>query len=224
MRRLPAAVCHSTNEVAGTRQRRSELQACRYAGSFTIVSQRAFAVAYFGTTPRTQTGMSGQPQALAYAAEREARLRVFLEDPEVAIDTNLQRGLRPIPMGRRNWLFAWTELAARRVGAIQSLLATCQLQGLNPYIYLVDVLQRINRHPAKRAIELTPRVWKTLFADNPLRSDLDRARDLARQSAAKVQNGPVCPLTLCRPTCRAQHAFSYMDSAGGAKNEARGSR
>ena len=117
-------------------------------------------------------------QALAYAAEREAGLRVFLEDPGVAIDTNhLERGLRPIPMGRRNWLFAWTELGAKRVGAIQSLLATCQLQGVNPYIYLVDVLQRIDRHPAKRAIELTPRVWKTLFADNPLRSDLDRARD-----------------------------------------------
>ena len=94
------------------------------------------------------------------------------------IDTNhLERGLRPIPMGRRNWLFAWTELGARRVGAIQSLLATCQLQGVNPYIYLVDVLQRIDRHPAKRAVELTPRVWKTRFADNPLRSDLDRARD-----------------------------------------------
>ena len=65
-------------------------------------------------------------QALAYAAEREAGLRVFLEDPEVAIDTNhLERGLRPIPMGRRNWLFAWTELGARRIGAIQSLLVTC---------------------------------------------------------------------------------------------------
>ena len=117
-------------------------------------------------------------QALAYAAEREAGLRVFLEDPGVAIDTNhLERGLRPIPMGRRNWLFAWTELGARRVGAIQSLLATCQLQDVNPYIYLVDVLQRIDRHPARRAVELTPRVWKTRFADNPLRSDLDRARD-----------------------------------------------
>ena len=113
-------------------------------------------------------------KALAYAAE----LRVFLEDPDVAIDTNhLERGLRPIPMGRRNWLFAWTELGALRVGAIQSLLATCQLQGVNPYIYLVDVLQRIDRHPAKRVIKLTPRVWKTLFADNPLRSDLNRARD-----------------------------------------------
>ena len=46
-------------------------------------------------------------QALAYAAEREAGLRVFLENPDVSVDTNfLERGLRPIPTGRRNWLFA----------------------------------------------------------------------------------------------------------------------
>ena len=117
-------------------------------------------------------------KALAYAAEREAGLRVFLDNPEVAIDTNhLERGLRPIPMGRRNWLFAWTELGAERVGAIQSLLTTCRMHGVNPYTYLVDVLQRIDRHPAKRVIELTPRVWKELFAEKPLRSDLDRVRD-----------------------------------------------
>ena len=80
-------------------------------------------------------------------------------------------------MGRRNWLFAWTELGAERVGVIQSLLATCRLHGVDPYTYLVDVLQRVGEHPASRAVELTPRVWKTLFADNPLRSDLDSARD-----------------------------------------------
>ena len=43
---------------------------------------------------------------------------------------------------------------------------------INPYIYLVDVLQRVSEHPSKDVIKLTPRVWKTLFADNPLRSDL----------------------------------------------------
>ena len=41
----------------------------------------------------------------------------------------------------------------------------------------VDVLQRVGQHPAKRVVELTPRVWKTLFADRPLRSDLDRTQD-----------------------------------------------
>ena len=105
-------------------------------------------------------------------------MRVFLDDPDVSVDTNdLERSLRPIPTGRRNWLFAWTELGARRVGVIQSLLVTCKLQGVDPYTYLVDVLQRVGQHPAARVMELTPRVWKTLFADRPLRSDLDRSRD-----------------------------------------------
>ena len=90
---------------------------------------------------------------------------------------NCQTRVRPIPTGRRNWLFAWTELGAQRIGVIQSLLVTCKLQGVDPYPYLVDVLQRVGQHPAKRVVELTPRVWKTLFADRPLRSDLDRTRD-----------------------------------------------
>ena len=77
-------------------------------------------------------------------------------------------------MGRKNWLFCWTELGAKQVGIIQSLLVTCKLHGINPYAYLVDVLQRISQHPASRVIELTPRVWKEKFADDPLCSDLDR--------------------------------------------------
>ena len=49
------------------------------------------------------------------------------------------------------------------------------LEGVKPYIYLIDVLQRVERHPAKRAIELTLRVGKTLFADNPPWSHVIRA-------------------------------------------------
>jgi hypothetical protein len=75
-------------------------------------------------------------------------------------------------MGRRNWLFCWTELGARQVGIVQSLLATCRLHDVDPYDYLVDVLQRVGQHPASQVEQLTPRVWKTLFAGNPLRSDL----------------------------------------------------
>ncbi len=71
----------------------------------------------------------------------------------------------------------FTELGAKRVGVIQTLLTTCKVQGVDAYTYLVDVLQRVGEHPAKRVIELTPRVWKTKFADQPLRSDLDLVRD-----------------------------------------------
>jgi len=113
--------------------------------------------------------------ALTYAREREGALRVYLTDPQVPIDTNhLERALRPIPMGRKNWLFAWTETGAQQVGIIQSLIATCRLHGIHPYTYLVDVLQRVSLHPASKVEDLTPRRWKELFSANPLKSDLDK--------------------------------------------------
>jgi transposase len=52
------------------------------------------------------------------------------------------------------------------------MLTTCRLYEISPYDYLVDVLQRVSVHPATRAAELTPRLWKRHFAANPLRSDL----------------------------------------------------
>jgi transposase len=110
-------------------------------------------------------------KALGYARERRCGLEVYLNDPEVPIDTNhLERALRAVPMGRKNWLFSWTELGARHVGIMQSLIVTCRLHQIDPYDYLVDVLQRVGQHPASRVHELTPRLWKTHFAANPLRS------------------------------------------------------
>jgi len=115
-------------------------------------------------------------KALVYAENHQAQLKVYLGDPEVPIDTNhLERALRVIPMGRKNWLFCWSEVGAKHVGIIQSLITTCRLHQVDPYTYLVDVLQRVALHPARDVEELTPRCWKARFADNPLRSDLDHA-------------------------------------------------
>jgi transposase len=112
-------------------------------------------------------------KALAYARERRLGLEVYLTDPDVPIDTNhLERALRAIPMGRKNWMFCWTELGAKHVGIMQSLIVTCRLHQIDPYDYLVDVLQRVGQHPANRVHELTPRLWKQRFAANPLRSPL----------------------------------------------------
>lgn len=114
-------------------------------------------------------------QAAHYALDRRAALSVFLADPTVPLDTNhLERQIRPIALGRKNWLFCWTEVGARYVGIVQSLIASCRLQGIDPYVYLVDVLQRIDTHPAFEVHLLTPRLWKQHFAATPLRSDLDR--------------------------------------------------
>ncbi len=115
-------------------------------------------------------------KALAYVRDRKQELSVFLTDPDVALDTNhLERALRVVPMGRKAWMFCWTELGARDVGIVQSLIVTCRLHGIDVYSYLVDVLQRVAEHPSSRVAELTPRLWKALFSQNPLRSLLHAA-------------------------------------------------
>jgi transposase len=117
------------------------------------------------TTPFTK--------ALNYVRERRLGLEIFLTDADVPMDTNhLERSLRAIPMGRKNWNFCWTELGAKHVGIVQSLIVTCRLHGIDVYTYLVDVLQRVGQHPASRVAELTPRLWKLHFAASPLRSAL----------------------------------------------------
>ena len=112
--------------------------------------------------------------AASYALERRRGLTVFLADPAVPLDTNhLERALRPIPLGRKNWLFCWTESGAETVGRVQSLIATCKIHGIDPFTYLVDVLQRMDSHPVVRIDEITPRRWKECFGDAPLRSDVE---------------------------------------------------
>jgi hypothetical protein len=74
----------------------------------------------------------------------------------------------------REWLFCGIKVGAEYESVIQSLLSTCRVQGINPYTYLVDVLQRIDTHPARDVASLTPRLWKEHFAGSPLRSDIDR--------------------------------------------------
>ena len=112
-------------------------------------------------------------KALHYAKDREAGLRVFLADAWVALDTNdLERSLRVIPMGRKNWLFCTSEVGAEHVAIIQTLLATCRAHGVHPYHYLVDVLQRVAIHPASDVLQLTPRQWQKRFANQPIRSPL----------------------------------------------------
>ena len=75
------------------------------------------------------------------------------------------------PGGRRAWLFCWTEVGAEKVGIIQSLITTCVLHGVDPYTYLVDVLQRVATHPQRDVADLTPRLWKEeKFTDQALPS------------------------------------------------------
>ena len=92
---------------------------------------------------------------------------------------------------------------------IQRLLVTCNLQRVEPYAYLVDVLQRVGRHPAKHVVELTPRVWKTTFADQPLRSDLDRTRDPPPPLGRETPERPRLPAYVQGPQARPGHPAGF---------------
>lgn len=114
-------------------------------------------------------------KALHYARKRADSLKVFLANPLVPLDTNhLERALRVIPMGRKNFLFCWSELGAEQLGILQSLMVTCRLHEVNPYRYLVDVLQRVGEHPDSDVEQLTPRHWKVHCAERALTSMLNQ--------------------------------------------------
>ena len=113
-------------------------------------------------------------KALNYVNKRKEGLSIFLTDPDVPIDTNeIERALRVIPMGRKNWLFCWSEVGAQYVGIFQSLIVTCKMHGIDPYRYLVDVLQRVSDHPNANINQLTPKNWKQHFDSNPRCSLID---------------------------------------------------
>ena len=128
---------------------------------------------FLKTTIAEETFVPSDPflKAANYALNREEPLKAFLENPDLPLDTNhLERELRPQAVGRKNWMFHVTKEGARHAAIFYSLIRSCILAEVNPTVYLVDVLQRIQTHPALKTDLLTPRLWKEHFASAPLRS------------------------------------------------------
>ncbi len=111
--------------------------------------------------------------AIGYARNQWDALTRFLEDARLKLDNNAaERQLRRVAVGRKNWLFAGSEEGAERGCVLYSLVASCKLQGVNPFEYLRDVLVRVGDHPARDVLALSPKGWKQA-------KDLDAARDAA---------------------------------------------
>ena len=62
-------------------------------------------------------------------------------------------------MGRKNWLFAGNDEGGRRAAILYSVIASCQLHGIDPFHYLKDVLRRLPTQPADALADLTPKAW-----------------------------------------------------------------
>jgi len=98
--------------------------------------------------------------ATAYALGRWPALCVYAGDGRVPIDNNsVERAMRRVAVGRKNWLFAGSPAGGQRAAVIYSLIETCSRYGINPHDYLTEVLDRIDTHRQRRIAELTPGGW-----------------------------------------------------------------
>jgi transposase len=99
--------------------------------------------------------------AIDYSLRRWAALTRFIDDGRLPPDNNhLENRIRPISLGRKNWLFAGSLRAGQRAAAIMTLIQSAKLNGIDPFAYLADVLARIPTHPNRRIEELLPHNWK----------------------------------------------------------------
>jgi transposase len=103
---------------------------------------------------------SATAKALDYSLRRWQALTHYLTNGNVPIDNNwVENQIRPIALGRKNWLFAGSLRAGKRAAAIMSLIQSAKLNGLEPLAYLTDVLTRLPTHPNRRIGELLPHRW-----------------------------------------------------------------
>jgi transposase len=102
-------------------------------------------------------------KAIGYALSRWTALTRFTGDGRVEIDNNAaERAIRPLALGRKNYLFAGSDSGGRRAAAIYSLVETAKLNALDPEKYLRDVLARIADHPINKIEQLMP--WRIYTA------------------------------------------------------------
>ena len=107
------------------------------------------------------SGKSDLARAIRYGLSRWQSFTLFLEEPTVAIDNNAaERAIRPLTIGRRNWLFAGSRAGGENLADILSLIESAKLVGHNPETYLADILARINDHKINRLKELLPWNWQ----------------------------------------------------------------
>ena len=103
---------------------------------------------------------SAVAKALQYSIGRWKELTIYTTDGKLNIDNNpVENSIRPIAIGRKNYLFAGSHEAAQRSAMLYSLLGTCKLHDINPFVWLRDVLKKLPTHPINKINDLLPQNW-----------------------------------------------------------------
>jgi len=104
-------------------------------------------------------------KAFRYALARWHAFSLFLDDGRVAIDNNAaERAVRPICLGKKNWLFAGSGAGAETLARAMTLIESAKMNGLDPQAYITDLLDRIHDHKINRIDELLPWNWSPLIS------------------------------------------------------------
>jgi len=115
--------------------------------------------AWLSTTQRTLSVKSPLAAAIQYTLARWVALTRYMEDGRIEVDNNAaERAIRALVLGRRNYLFAGSDAGGETAARLYSLIGTCRLNGIDPYLYLRHVLECIATHPINRIDELLP--WR----------------------------------------------------------------
>ncbi len=108
-------------------------------------------------TPKSLMG-----EAINYALSRKQQLYIYTTEANLQIDNNLiENTIRPVAIGRKNYLFAGSHEGARRAAMLYSFLGTCKLHQVNPFEWLRDILSKIPAHAANKLCELLPNNYRT---------------------------------------------------------------
>jgi transposase len=105
------------------------------------------------------SGKSPLAKAIRYALSRMPKTRPYLDNGFLELDNNIcERAVKPVALGRKNWMFAGSERGGKAMAIAFTLIETAKLNGIDPQAWLTDVLSRITDHKITKLDELMP--WR----------------------------------------------------------------
>jgi transposase len=117
--------------------------------------------AFFDATLAKISGKSDFARAIRYATSRWTALTRYIDDGRLEMSNNAaERAIRPLALGRTNYLFAGSDEGGRRAAIIYTLIETARLNDVEPEAWLADVIARIADHPINRIDDLLPWKWR----------------------------------------------------------------